>query len=361
MNQKILILATGGTIASTSTEQGFVPGITGEELIEMVPGIKDICEVEVHQLMNIDSSDMQVEDWYKMMRACKSTDPKKYKGIVITHGTDTMCYSSAALSFLLPDLEIPVVLTGAQRPVTVDDSDGPQNVLDACRVAVSDLKGVYVVFKGKIINGSRAFKMYSKDFDAYVSRNFPYVGQVKEGNVEIFHSAKNLSTSDVMKFNGKSDEMSLCEDVELIKVTPATKPEIFEHIVNEGYKGVVIEGYGTGGISKLNKGMLEKIKHVVSDLNIPIVMISQCPYDGVNLAVYGVGDSAKKAGVISGNDMTTEVAVIKLMWILDHTNDLSEIEKMIQFNFCDEISTDEISVGENLLHKISNDNENGIV
>ncbi len=341
MRKKILILATGGTIASTSTDKGFVPGITGRELIAMVPGLREICEVDVIQLMNIDSSDMQVEDWYKIADACREADPNLYQGIVITHGTDTMCYTSAALSFLLTDLTMPIVLTGAQRPVTVNDSDGPRNVLDACLVAMSDISGVYVVFKGKIINGSRAFKMYSKDFDAYVSRNFPYVGQVHKQKVEIYERVKSLSSTDILQFNPHKAPLSLCEDVELIKVTPATKPEIFDHIVQENYRGVVIEGYGTGGISKLNRGMLEKIKYVVSQLKIPIVMISQCPYDGVNLAVYGVGDSAKRAGVISGNDMTTEVAVVKLMWILAQTRDLATIERMIQYNFCDEISSDE--------------------
>lgn len=341
MQKKVLILATGGTIASTATAKGFVPGISGRELIELIPGLREICAVDVIQLMNIDSSDMQVEDWYKIATACREADLSQYRGIVITHGTDTMCYTSAALSFLLPDLQIPIILTGAQRPATVDDSDAPQNVLDACLVAMSNLSGVYIVFKGKIINGSRAFKMYSKDFDAYVSRNFPYIGLVHERKVELQERAKKLSSKDILRFQQKKSSTYLCEDVELIKVTPATKPEIFDRIEQENYRGIVIEGYGTGGISKLNRGMLEKIKYIVTQLKIPIVMISQCPYDGINLAVYGVGDSAKRAGIISGNDMTTEVAVVKLMWILAQTTDLAMIEQMIQYNFCDEISTDE--------------------
>ncbi len=344
MNEKkrVLILATGGTIASKATDKGFVPGISGQELIDLVPGINEVCYTKVRQIMNVDSSDMQVSDWYSIASACRRGIEEDFHGIVITHGTDTLCYTAAALSFLLPDLRIPIILTGAQRPVTVLDSDGPGNVIDACRVAVSNLKGVFIVFNHKIINGSRAFKMYAKDFDAYVSRNYPYVGFVDE-DVVIARQPKILSRADSASFfPGLScpseTPLELCDDISLVKVTPATKPNVFDHIVLAGYAGVVIEGFGTGGISNLNRGMLERINYIIHHLNIPIVMISQCPYDGVNLAVYGVGEKAREAGIISGNDMTTETAVVKLMWVLAQTKDLALVDQMMNFNFCDEVS-----------------------
>lgn len=349
--KRVLILATGGTIASKETEKGFVPGITGQELLDFVPEILQICQVEVRQIMNIDSSDMQVSDWYLIADACRLGVEGGFQGIVITHGTDTMCYTAAALSFLLPDLKIPVLLTGAQRPVTVEDSDGPGNIIDACKVAVSDLFGVFVVFNHKIINGSRAFKMYAKNFDAYVSRNYPYVGLVADEVVierqpKVLES-RFLARQGVLSKGQKTllsadltliSSLRLNDDISLVKVTPATKPNVFDHIVIAGYAGVVIEGFGTGGISNLNRGMLERINYIIHHLNIPIVMISQCPYDGVNLAVYGVGEKAREAGIISGNDMTTETAVVKLMWVLSLTKDLALVERLMGENFCDEVS-----------------------
>ncbi|NLJ94772.1 MAG: asparaginase [Clostridiaceae bacterium] len=338
-NSKILILATGGTIASKATSTGFVPQMTGEELLRLIPEIASQQTIDVYQLMNIDSSDMQVSDWQKIARACQRAIEQKYKAIVITHGTDTMCYTASALSLLLPDLQIPIILTGSQKPAVLFDSDGPQNLRDSVNVANSHLKGVFIVFNRKIILGSRSYKMYSENYDAYISRNFPYVGYVRGKELQILLKPKIFMSKDIEgAFYQNTDQFDLCSEVELLKVTPATKPEILSFIGNHGYKGIVIEGFGTGGISNLNRGMLDQIKYLISRRNIPIIMISQCMYDGVNLAVYGVGDQAARAGVISGNDMTTEMAMVKLMWLLARTNDMTQIKEMIAYNFCDEIS-----------------------
>ena len=337
-NPKILILATGGTIASKSTDKGFVPQMSGIELLQLIPEIANQTRVDVNQLMNIDSSDMQVSDWQKIARACQDAIEQKYSAIIITHGTDTMCYTASALSFLLPDLKIPIILTGSQKPAVLSDSDGPQNMKDAFCVANSKLKGVYIVFNHKIILGSRAYKMYTQNFDAYISRNYPYVGYVKDEKIEILTYPKILNSKNIP--NQDVGQFELCPEVALLKVTPATKPEFLSFIGKSGYQGIVIEGFGTGGISNLNHGMLDEIEHIISKCNIPIIMISQCMYEGVNLAVYGVGDQAAKAGVISGNDMTTEIAIVKLMWLLARTKDMEQIKKAIAYNFCDEITDD---------------------
>ena len=328
--KKVLILATGGTIASVSTDNGFVPGISGDELVEQIPMLKEIAEIKARQLMNIDSSDMRPSDWRTIARAV-AHEADLYDGIVITHGTDTMCYTSSALSFMLSDLNIPVVLTGSQKPFVVADSDAPRNVIDAVKVATSDLVGVSIVFNGKIINGSRAFKMYSKNNDAYVSRNYPLLGTVDDDGVHITHRATRLQT-------GQPLMTGICEDVILLKMTPGSSPSMLDYVGTAGYRGVIIEGFGTGGISNLNRGMMDGIRYLVDERNVPVVVISQCPYDGVNLAVYGVGDRALQAGVIPGNDMTTEAAVVKLMWILGQTNDMDKIRDMVLTNYCDEIS-----------------------
>lgn len=328
--KKICLLATGGTIACVQTDKGFVPGLSGNDLIDAIPQLAEIGGVDVRQIMNIDSSDMQVADWRTIARAVNRA-AESYDGIVITHGTDTMCYTASALSFMLANLTVPVVLTGAQTPMMEDGSDAPANLLDACLTAAQGKAGVSIVFNHKIIHGCRAFKMYSKNADAYVSRNFPYLGRVEGRQVIWEHEAK-IQTGEQDLFTG------LSSNVMLLKLMPSSSASLLDYIAEDAYSGVIIEGFGTGGISNLNRGMADGIRHLTCDLGIPVVMISQCPYDGVNLAVYGIGDQAAAAGVISGNDMTTEAAVVKLMWALGKTRDIHEIKRLIAENICDEIS-----------------------
>ena len=331
--KKLALLATGGTIASLPTANGFVPALTGRELLALAPALKNVADIEVQQIMNIDSSEMQAADWRTLARAVHRLS-QRVDGVIISHGTDTMCYTAAALSFMLSDLSVPVVLTGAQVPISQPGSDAPGNLLDAAIVARDGEAGVQIVFNHKIIHGARAFKMYSQNRDAYVSRNYPLLGQVRDGTLERFHHAR-------IKHGGQSLFTGLDENVFLLKLTPVTSPSLLDHIAADDYSGVVLEGFGTGGIANLNRGMAASLERLTRELKIPAVMISQCPYDGVHLAVYGIGKEAEQAGVISGNDMTTECALVKLMWALGNTRDPIEIKKLMETNLCDEISLEQ--------------------
>ena len=301
--KKIKWLATGGTISCIQTENGLHPAAAESQMRDMLNHIPETgTEIFPECIMNIDSSDISVNDMKLIGTAADKAIKEGYDGIVITHGTDTMAYTSAVLRKMLSGTPIPVIITGSQRPFYSADSDGKANLINAIKAAAdSSLKDVFLLFGDKLIRGDRAHKDYTENANAFVS-SCGYSGIIQNGRLIV----NELPGADT-EYHFSLD---INENVMLIKLTPLTDGSIFTYAAESGVKGIVIEGYGAGGIPHR---LLDSIDKVISK-GIKIMLISQCLYDGVDMSIYEVGTDAAKLGIISGGNMSAEAAVAEMMF-----------------------------------------------
>lgn len=321
MKKNILLIATGGTIASKKTEEGLAPQITSEELLDYVPEIKEFCNVDAIQLLNIDSTNIQPEYWVLMTETIEK-NYDKYDGFVISHGTDTMSYTSAALSYLIQNLDKSVIITGAQKPINVDITDAKKNLLDSFRFAAEkDVSGVYLVFDGKAIVGTRARKIKSKSYSAFESINFPVAAIIDDNRITKYIRNEKFTEPVIFYKN-------IFPSIFLLKLAPGMEPDVLDYI-GEKYEGVVIESYGVGGLPFQDKrNFLQKLGTLTENGKI-IVIATQVMFEGSDMGIYEVGLKAlKKYNVLQAYDMTIEATITKLMWIMAQTKDFEEVKKL---------------------------------
>lgn len=305
--KKLLMIATGGTIASVQKEHGLVPGITSTELIEYLPSLKHIADVDSLQLLSLDSSNMRPSHWMQIAGAIEK-NYDAYDGFVICHGTDTMAFTAAALSYLIQNSKKPIVITGAQKPISSEISDAKQNLLCAFSYAASaGACNVSVVFGGKVIAGTRAKKTHTKSYHAFSSMNYP--------DIAVFQGDRLVRYID--QKTGKTPQFyhDLNEKVGLYKVLPNSDPELLYYLL-ERNDAVIIESFGTGGLPEQGEEMLIRLKEY-TDRGKLIVMTTQVPSEGSDMSVYRVGGRLKDAcGIIECFDMSLESILAKLMWVL---------------------------------------------
>ena len=323
-NKSIRLISTGGTIASKPTEYGLAPGLTAEEMLDII-GLNS-GSISCTDLFNLDSSNLQPSDWLKIADEInRTTKNRDIDGIVLTHGTDTLAYTASMLSFILLDLRIPVVITGAQMPITDEKSDGRRNLRDAIDAACKLPAGVYVVFGGSVIAGTRAVKTHTQSLHAFQSINYPYIAEIDEGGFTMLHNVPERNIPEDMTGN-------ICADVALVKLTPGINAKWIESISHCDIKGLVVESFGMGGIHRsLNKSLIKLMQR-----GIVVVLTSQCLYETASLDVYEVSHTLRDAGAIAAGDMTTETAITKLMWLLGQTKDPEKVKEMFLTNYCGE-------------------------
>lgn len=322
--KKILILATGGTIASVEGGDGLTPGMSGEELLRCVPGLSEHCELKVLQVMNIDSTNMRPEQWLLIADKIQE-NYESFDGFVVLHGTDTMAYTAAALSYLLQNSRKPIVLTGSQKPMGNPYTDARLNVYQSICYACDDgAHDVSIVFNGKVIAGTRARKQRTRSYDAFESMNYPLLAVMHDDHVVRPYqemqaggpAGNTLKTSHV-----------LGDGVFVLKLNPAVRADAIELLAGR-YDVIVLESFGIGGIPDYDDSFEQAILSFV-DAGKTVVVTTQVPEEGVDLGVYEVGRRYKDhPGILQASDMTTEAIVAKMMWILGQTRDQREIAEL---------------------------------
>ncbi|MGA8070395.1 MAG: Glu-tRNA(Gln) amidotransferase subunit GatD [Halobacteriota archaeon] len=336
---RLSIISTGGTIASKiDYRTGAVTSqFDADDIIDAIPSLAEIANIDGTLLFNILSENMRPELWSELAQCVYNEVRAGADGVLVTHGTDTLGYSAAALSFML-QVPVPVVLVGSQRSADRPSSDNVVNAICAAVAATSDLAGVFVVMHEDasddtclVHRGTRTKKMHTSRRDAFRSVNASPIARVsyQERSLQFLgdHAGRGAC------------ELSVRPRIEpkcaLVKFFPGASPVIVDDYVAHGYKGLVIEGTGLGHVAS------DWVPHVKKAADVmPVVMTSQCVYGRVCDRVYDTGRDLLSAGAIEGDDMLSETALVKLMWVLGQTSDRFEIARLLKTDVAGEISAE---------------------
>ena len=307
---KLMLLATGGTIACTPTPNGLAPTLHAQDLLDLL-GDALPCEVAARDVFQMDSSNMQPEEWSVLAQAIDDA-LASCDGVVVTHGTDTMAYTAAALSFMLAGCGKPVILTGSQLPLTDPLTDARLNLLRAFTAAMSGVPGVYVCFGDRLISGVRCVKTHTTSMDAFSSINARNAGWFDVDGLHFERPQPHVPLDAAEPYRLRA---GIDPRVFLLKLVPGTSPDVLRFVKNAGYRGLVIEAFGLGGLHYIRRNLVQAMEEL-GESGIRVLVVSQCLYEKANLSVYEVGRGLMRDDILNGRDMTTEAAVCKMMWAL---------------------------------------------
>ena len=318
--KNILLIATGGTIASHAGAEGLIPEIKADELLKSVPEVFDFCEVDAIQIYNIDSTNVTPQHWVKLAAAIRD-NYEQYDGFVVCHGTDTMSYTAAMLSYMVQHSPKPIVLTGSQKPIDKADTDGRINLRDSFLYATSnEACDVVIVFQGNVIAGTRAKKVRTKSFNAFSSVDFPNLGVIRDGKlIQYIKTPKSDKPAFFLELN---------EKVGLLTLTPGVQGEILDAYFQYN-DAVVLSGYGTGGIPEGEYYGFYDVIGKWADKGKTLVVTTQVHQEGSDMSVYRVGRGLKnRFSLLESYSMTYESIITKLMWILAQTKDENQVREL---------------------------------
>ncbi|MCI9242310.1 MAG: asparaginase [Lawsonibacter sp.] len=321
--KKILMLATGGTIASMESGQGLTPAITSEEILSHVPAVGELCRVEAVQLMNLDSTNVGPAHWLEMAAAIRERYDS-YDGFVITHGTDTMAYTAAALSYLIQDSPKPIVITGSQKSIALNDTDARRNLFDSFLYAADrESHDVSLVFDGKVILGTRARKERSKSFNAFSCVDYPEQAVIRDGRLIRYLAPRAYAYGAEPTFYDRLEDRVL-----LLTLIPGMGADALG-LLKDSYQAVILQSFGVGGLPGGGSGPLAQAVEEWLSAGKTIVVMTQVPYEGSDMSVYQVGQQVmERFQLMEAYNMTLEAAATKLMWVLGQTSDPARIREL---------------------------------
>ena len=291
MRKKLLLIATGGTIASRPAEDGLTPEMTSEELLQCIPEVRSLCEIDTVQPFNLDSTNMRPQNWVELVKIIRDKY-ESYDGFVITHGTDTMAYAAATLYYLIQNSPKPVVLTGSQVSIYARDTDARENLRNAITYAADDdACGIHLVFDNKVICANRAQKTRTRSFNAFSSIDYPEVAVIRGGEVRYYIRE---SFPGPVRFYDALDSR-VC----VIKLIPGMAPGILDYVAEHA--------------------------HAV----VKVIFTTQVSHEGSDMELYRVGFRIKKKyELLEAYTMTTEAVVAKVEWALANSADDEEFRKL---------------------------------
>ncbi len=307
--RRVLVLFCGGTIIMKRDDDGALAAPPKREALKTLREIEErldqIADFEISYIENIDSTNMTPAQWDEILRAIES-NYDKYDGFLITHGTDTMAYTAAALSVAIKNLGKPIVLTGSQIPGTELETDARRNLVNAMKVATMDVSGVFVVFDQRVILGSRASKASESRLDAFTSVNGRDAGEIRIG-ITLDPSLPRRKTDTIAMQPGFEP------DIVVYTLTPGCDPRDLSFLLqNERIKGLIIRAYGAGNLPYDFGAFLDQARRK----RLPVVVTSQCLHGVTMMSGYDVGGSALERGAIEGYGQSLEMLAVKLMWAL---------------------------------------------
>jgi L-asparaginase len=337
IDSKVLIIYTGGTLGMVydNISDNLVP-FAFSQILANVPEIS-LLKPEIDYLAfekPIDSSNIQTDSWVKLVEIIQDYY-QDYSGFVILHGTDTMAYTASALSFMIQNLQKPIIITGAQLPIGIPRTDARENLITAIEIAgdaAHIVPEVCIYFNGRLLRGNRAKKRESSQFDAFDSENLPYLAEI---GVSIDYNSFLINKLD--KELAPIFYKDLETNIGIIKLFPGLNANYLINVFSEkNLKGVILESYGSGNAPSEN-WFLEIIQNAINQ-GIVILNISQCTGGHVRMGKYETSQKLKEMGVISGEDMTTEAAVTKLMWVLALDISPDKQKLILEKNICGELT-----------------------
>ena len=318
--KKILMIATGGTIASQLGVEGLLPQINAEGLLKCVPEVFDFCQPSAIQIYNIDSTNVTPQHW-RLLAQTIQDNYDAYDGFVVCHGTDTMSYTAAMISYMVQHSPKPIVFTGSQKPIDKEDTDGRINLRDSFLYAASDTASdVVIVFQGSVIAGTRAKKIRTKSFNAFESVDFPNLAVIRDGRIIQYITPPKQEKPEFY--------LELDEKVGLLTLTPGLKGEMLDAYFRY-HDAVVLSGYGTGGIPEGEYYGFYEVIERWQQKGKTLVVTTQVQQEGSDMSVYQVGRGLKnRFELLESYSMTYESIITKLMWILPLAKNSEEVKTL---------------------------------